>query len=198
MNVSTVSDLAFGLMALAFAGIYRPVDIALFLAASVAAGLIFVGFAVIAGSLAFFMGNAQYASQQMVNGILTFAIYPNTLFTGVTRFVLYTIVPAAFIGAVPVNIVKGHDGLLLLLLWCAVAVIWAVAVGAFYTGVDMRHASAVVVGTEQYGLSQRWLEEADQQVKLPMFGQADSLNVAMSATLLVYEAVRQRNVENRR
>lgn len=62
-----------------------------------------------------------------------------------------------------------------------------------YTGADMRSAAAVVVGTEQYGLSQRWLEEADQQIKLPMFGQADSLNVAMSATLLVYEAVRQRN-----
>jgi TrmH family RNA methyltransferase len=62
-----------------------------------------------------------------------------------------------------------------------------------YTGVDMRHGAAVVVGTEQYGLSRCWLNGADEQIKLPMFGQADSLNVAMSATLLVYEAVRQRS-----
>ena len=63
-----------------------------------------------------------------------------------------------------------------------------------YTGVDMRQAAAIVVGTEQYGLSSLWLDGADEQIKLPMFGQADSLNVAMSATLLVYEAVRQRGM----
>jgi TrmH family RNA methyltransferase len=48
------------------------------------------------------------------------------------------------------------------------------------------------VGTEQYGLSEKWMNEADLKVKIPMLGQADSLNVASATTILLYEAVRQR------
>lgn len=61
-----------------------------------------------------------------------------------------------------------------------------------YTEADMRGALALVVGTEQYGLSHTWLTAADQQIKLPMLGTANSLNVAVAATLLLYEVVRQR------
>lgn len=61
-----------------------------------------------------------------------------------------------------------------------------------YTEVDMTQATAIAVGTEQYGLSDAWLTQADQQIRLPMFGTANSLNVAVAATILLYEVVRQR------
>lgn len=61
-----------------------------------------------------------------------------------------------------------------------------------YTEVDMTRPVAIAVGTEQLGLSQRWLTEADHCIKLPMLGKANSLNVAVAATLLLYEVVRQR------
>lgn len=61
-----------------------------------------------------------------------------------------------------------------------------------FTQVDMRVPLAIVVGTEQLGLSPLWMDNADIQVKIPMNGVADSLNVAMAATLLLYEASRQR------
>ncbi|HMN27268.1 MAG TPA: RNA methyltransferase [Caldilineaceae bacterium] len=61
-----------------------------------------------------------------------------------------------------------------------------------YTTVDMQQPLAIVVGAEQYGLSRLWMENADLQVALPMFGQVNSLNVAVAAALLLYEAVRQR------
>jgi len=61
-----------------------------------------------------------------------------------------------------------------------------------YTAVDLRGPTAIVLGTEQYGLSNAWLESSDIKVRIPMFGQADSLNVAAAATILLYEAVRQR------
>jgi TrmH family RNA methyltransferase len=61
-----------------------------------------------------------------------------------------------------------------------------------YTQVDLKQPVALVVGTEQYGLSRRWMEGADIQVKIPMLGVADSLNVAMATTLLLYEVLRQR------
>ena len=61
-----------------------------------------------------------------------------------------------------------------------------------YTDVDMKGPIAIIVGTEQHGLSQTWLEVADICVKIPMQGRADSLNVTAAATLLMYEALRQR------
>lgn len=51
---------------------------------------------------------------------------------------------------------------------------------------------AIMVGAEKTGLSDFWLQRADQTVKIPMAGQVDSLNVATSAAILLYEAVRQR------
>jgi TrmH family RNA methyltransferase len=63
-----------------------------------------------------------------------------------------------------------------------------------YTDLDMQGPLAIVVGTEQHGLSEAWLSQADVRVRIPMFGQADSLNVATATTLLLYEVVRQRRL----
>jgi len=64
---------------------------------------------------------------------------------------------------------------------------------AVYTEVDLTKGTAIVVGTEQYGLGDTWLTRADFRVHIPMLGQADSLNVASATTILLYEAVRQRH-----
>jgi TrmH family RNA methyltransferase len=63
-----------------------------------------------------------------------------------------------------------------------------------FTNVDVRGPIAIAVGTEQYGLSDRWMDQADKQVRIPMTGIADSLNVAMATTLLLYEVYRQRHL----
>lgn len=62
-----------------------------------------------------------------------------------------------------------------------------------YTEIDMKQTLAIVVGTEQYGLTELWMNDADYQVKIPMLGKIDSLNVATATTILLYEAARQRN-----
>ena len=61
-----------------------------------------------------------------------------------------------------------------------------------YTDVPLTGPVAIVVGTEQLGLSDLWMNQADLQVKIPMLGHADSLNVAAATTLMLYEVVRQR------
>ena len=63
-----------------------------------------------------------------------------------------------------------------------------------YTDAPLGGPVAIVVGTEQLGLSDLWMEAADIRVKIPMRGVADSLNVAMATTLLLYEALRQRHL----
>lgn len=62
-----------------------------------------------------------------------------------------------------------------------------------YTMADLRGPLAIVMGSEQYGLSEFWLKESQQLVRIPMAGQADSLNVAMATIITLFEAVRQRN-----
>jgi RNA methyltransferase, TrmH family len=62
-----------------------------------------------------------------------------------------------------------------------------------YSDVDLRGPLAVVMGSEQYGLSEFWLQHADVPVRIPMAGQADSLNVAMATIITLFEAVRQRS-----
>lgn len=63
-----------------------------------------------------------------------------------------------------------------------------------FTKANFRQPIAIVVGTEQIGLSKQWREKADLQVKIPMNGMADSLNVATATTLLLYEVQRQRHL----
>lgn len=62
-----------------------------------------------------------------------------------------------------------------------------------YTNADLRGPLAVVMGSEQYGLSDFWLKSSDLPVRIPMAGQADSLNVAMATIITLFEAVRQRS-----
>jgi TrmH family RNA methyltransferase len=61
-----------------------------------------------------------------------------------------------------------------------------------FTEAPLGGSVAIVVGTEQLGLTKKWLDAADICVKIPMQGVADSLNVAMATTVLLYEALRQR------
>ncbi len=66
------------------------------------------------------------------------------------------------------------------------------AAETLYTTADLRGPLAIVMGSEQYGLSDYWLKQSDLTVRIPMAGQADSLNVAMATIITLFEAVRQR------
>ena len=65
-----------------------------------------------------------------------------------------------------------------------------------YTQTDFKGAWALVLGSETHGLSDFWLRQADVTVKIPMNGLADSLNVSTSAAIILYEALRQRQMES--
>ena len=62
----------------------------------------------------------------------------------------------------------------------------------FHNEQNFRTGAAIVVGTEATGLSSEWMNAADEKIKIPMLGKIDSLNVSVSAGILLFEAVRQR------
>ena len=68
----------------------------------------------------------------------------------------------------------------------------ALTATALYHETDFTKPSAIVMGTEADGLSALWLKGAAQQIKIPMNGKIDSLNVSTSCAVLVFEAMRQR------
>lgn len=66
-----------------------------------------------------------------------------------------------------------------------------------YTAADYTAPTAIVLGSEAFGLSQTWLDAADARVFIPMRGEADSLNLSASTAILLYEVVRQRAATER-
>ena len=64
----------------------------------------------------------------------------------------------------------------------------------WYYSTDMTRSTAIIIGTEATGLTDEWRAAADAHIKIPMLGSLDSLNASVSAAILLFEAVRQRNV----
>lgn len=63
---------------------------------------------------------------------------------------------------------------------------------SLYYDTNMTQGTAIILGTEATGLTDTWRQVADAHIRIPMLGQLDSLNVSVSAAILLYEAVRQR------
>ncbi|HPG73243.1 MAG TPA: RNA methyltransferase [Bacteroidales bacterium] len=68
----------------------------------------------------------------------------------------------------------------------------ALTAEAFYHETDLTDACAVVMGSEAFGLSEFWLNHCTLQIKIPMRGKVDSLNVSVSTAVICFEAMRQR------
>lgn len=62
-----------------------------------------------------------------------------------------------------------------------------------FTHSDMNSPLAIIMGSEDVGISAEILKLTDEQVKIPLFGKIESLNVSVAAGLMIYEAIRQRN-----
>ena len=114
MSMSGWGDVLFGLALFVIAVPGWAAKLPLFLGLGVCVGLIFTAFRVIVGSLAFWIGQAQNLAMQLGNAMITFSIYPIDIFPGFVRVLLYTLIPAAFVGSVPTRLLGAFDWLDLL------------------------------------------------------------------------------------
>ena len=65
-----------------------------------------------------------------------------------------------------------------------------------YLGEDYREGTAFLIGNEGNGLTDDITKQADTLIRIPMQGEVESLNAAIACTILTYEAVRQKCVDN--
>ncbi len=103
---SGLGDLLYGILSFIMSG---PVTLARsgrYLLAVMLASMVFMAFMVCAHSLTFWLGHAGALARLLLNAMLTFALYPIRLFDGPAKFLLFTIIPAALMGALPAALVQ--------------------------------------------------------------------------------------------
>ena len=106
----------------------------------------FVACGVVFFSLAFWLGRVETLSRQLWEFLITFSLYPEPLFGGALRLVLFTVLPAGFVGYVPLAVVQRPSATLALVLVAAVCVYGTLAAVVFERGLR-RYASGSRFGT---------------------------------------------------
>ncbi len=96
---------------------------------------IILAFAIILGSLSFYMGSSVEIANQGLMGVLSIASYPFIVFEGYTRLILLTLIPAGFITGIPVELLKHFSWNWFLLMVFFAIVLWVIALVMFKKGV---------------------------------------------------------------
>ncbi|HEY2409229.1 MAG TPA: ABC-2 family transporter protein [Polyangiaceae bacterium] len=103
---SGLGDFASGIALLALSGQVSVWRAPLALLAIVTSGLVFIASTTIFQSLTFWLGRSEAFARQLWDATLNFSLYPEPLFGGGLRLLLFTIIPAGFVGYVPANLVR--------------------------------------------------------------------------------------------
>jgi ABC-2 type transport system permease protein len=112
--------------------------------ASLLAATVFAAFLMIIQSLAFWIGTTSYLTGIAVNAMTTFAIYPITLFDPAARLLLFTLVPAALMGAVPASFVRDFGWGTLAQMAIGSLVFLGLAIFLFYSGLRRYESGSAV------------------------------------------------------
>lgn len=131
---SGLGDIVSGLVMIAFSGRVGVASMPVVIAAGVAGALVLVATAVLVHSAAFWLGQTESASRQLYEVTLMFSLYPDTLFTGPLRWMLFTIVPAGFVGYLPAELIRAPSTWLAIGISLGVTVYLAVAAWVFQRG----------------------------------------------------------------
>jgi len=104
------------------------------LLAIVTSALVFVACGILFQSLAFWMGNVETIARQLWELVITFSLYPEPLFSGTLRLILFTVLPAGFVGYVPARLAQRPSAALALLMMSAAAAYLVLAAAVFERG----------------------------------------------------------------
>jgi ABC-2 type transport system permease protein len=137
---SGVGDLISGFILIATSREVAWQTLPLLLAALLASAVVFVASGIAFFSLAFWLGNVEAMARQLWELLITFSLYPEPLFGGVLRLALFTVLPAGFVGYLPVRVVHARSVPLLCLLVLGASAYLGLAVLMFDRGLR-RYAS---------------------------------------------------------
>lgn len=139
-NASGVGDVASGLWLVFWPGQLGLAELPIVLVCVAASALVVVATISLAHGAAFFLSSSEGLSRSLVEVVITFSVYPDRLFTGGVRVVLFTVLPSAFFAYVPAEVVAAPSLSGLATLLSASAVYTLLAAGVFRLGLR-RYAS---------------------------------------------------------
>jgi ABC-2 type transport system permease protein len=103
---SGMGDFTYGFISYAMSGYFTWDGLARYFLAMLLAATVFVSFLIFTQSLAFWLGMISNFSNLVLNAMLTFGIYPIALFDNYAKLILFTIIPAALMGAIPAEFIR--------------------------------------------------------------------------------------------
>lgn len=147
-NASSAGDFTYGLFsfgaAIYFSGSFGGLMFLRFTLGCLASIAVLISFLVLVQSLTFWIGNTSLLTRHAFNAIVTFSLYPITLFDGTAKLLLFTLIPAAFIGALPAEFVRRFDVLQLVQICAGGAVFLLLAVFVFYRGLRRYESGSAI------------------------------------------------------
>ncbi len=108
VETTNLGDLLFGVGLFVVAGHPSPSRFAIYLVGSLVSAVTLAGFLIAVGSLAFFVGRNE-GGELGFHALIMFSSYPVDVFVGPGRALLYSVVPAAFIGSVPARLIDSFN-----------------------------------------------------------------------------------------
>ncbi len=106
---SGMGDFSYGFLSFALSGQFSWDGLLRFVLATLLAAVVFVSFLILVNSLAFWLGMVSNLAGLALNALVTFGIYPITLFDNYAKLILFTLIPAALMGAVPADFIRGFS-----------------------------------------------------------------------------------------
>jgi len=141
---SGMGDFTYGFISYALSGTFTWDGFARFILAIILAAIIFTAFFVLMQSLAFWFGMMSNFSGLVFNAIITFGIYPTTIFDTYAKLILFTIIPAALVGAVPAEFVSAFTWGSLAQLLLGATVLLILAITLFNLGLKRYESGSAI------------------------------------------------------
>lgn len=132
-NPPAAGDLLYGCVLILFTGISVRKYL-LFILFTVTGGLIYTAFAVITGSLSFWITKGDLIAINLTNTMVNFSTYPDGIFKGLVKALVYILIPIGFYIYLPVRVILGFNPFYLFLVLLAAAAVISIAFVLFYKG----------------------------------------------------------------
>lgn len=102
-------DVVSGIGLICFSGYADPAHLPLLVLLIAGSTVLFLASAVLINSLPFWLGNFESLGRQLLEFLVTFSVYPQVIFSGYFKVILFTLIPAGFIGYLPVEILRSFS-----------------------------------------------------------------------------------------
>jgi ABC-2 type transport system permease protein len=139
-----MGDFTYGFLSYGLSGQFSWDGLLRFIVAAILGAIIFTAFLVSVQSLAFWMGRVSNFSSFIFNAVITFGIYPITLFDNYAKLILFTVIPAAFIGAVPAAFIVSFSWWSLLELLAGAVIFLILALTIFRVGLRRYESGSAI------------------------------------------------------